>query len=259
VTRRRRFRFGTVYCLRVYRRSRWTGRFRIARGYIGQTRYRDYRKRIDQHLYGYWYNGEWNPPKYWAHEVVDYYPLWQSDRWCDWGLDTREFLCIRVLFPLHNIIWNLGNPRRIIPPPIDQRLYPTPDQITAVERYPGKPRRPNIPDLPDDMQRTSRVVDHYQAPTTPRVFGGSFLVKWVVLAAVLLMFIPGYPGWDLTVGTVGWVTGGVGWGVTHGREMGGLLVLGVVAWLLSRHQPRRRRTTRTRTRRPARRRKTPLF
>jgi hypothetical protein len=223
-----------VYCLRVYRRSRWTGRFRIARGYIGQTRYRDYRKRIDQHLYGYWYNGEWNPPKYWAHEVVDYYPLWQSDRWCDWGLDTREFLCIRVLFPLHNVLLNLGNPRRIIPPPVDQRVYPTPDQITAVERYPGKPRRPVIPQQPADMQRTSRVADYSGPGAIRRAVLAVSLLRWVLLAAVLVLFIPGLPGWDAAAG-------GIGWGVDHRDQLGALLVLGAGAWFVTTLKPRRRR------------------
>ncbi len=134
----KRFRPGTIYCLRIRRRGLlW---WLPARAYIGQTRYRDYRKRIHQHLYGHWRDGQWNPPKYWAHEVIDYYPLWQSRRWSDWGIDTREFLCIRALFPIHNVLLNLGNPRRIIPPPVDQRVYPTPDQITAVERWPnGRP------------------------------------------------------------------------------------------------------------------------
>lgn len=235
MTRQRRFRHGTVYCLRVHRAGRW----RIVRGYIGQTRYRDYRKRVHQHLYGHWYNGEWNPPKYWAHEVIDYYPMWSGEHWSDWGLDTREFLCIRVFFPIHNVLLNLGNPRRVIPPPRDMRVYPTPDQITAVERYPtGAPLRPAVPQWPTDHHPVTRggLIQ------SPRVFSGSFLVKWVALAAVLMMFIPGLPGWDVA-------SNGVEWGLGHRGELGGALVLAGVAWWVTTLKPkRRRRTSSTRTR-----------
>lgn len=243
--RRRRFRPGTVYCLRVRSRSRLTGRYRITRGYVGQTRYRDYRKRVDQHLFGFWYNGEWNPPKYWAHEVVDYYPVWQSARWCDWGLDTREFLCIRGLLPLHNVLLNLGNPRRVIPPPVNQRIYPTPDQITAVERYPEKPRRPTIPRWSAEQQRASRAADY----TSPRAGRGPVfvvsLLRWVLLAATLVMFIPGLPGWDTAVG-------GIWWGVEHRGEIGALLLFGAGAWFVMTLTPRRRRRSSSVNRRSTR-------
>lgn len=129
---RKRFRAGTVYVLRVRRRGLlW---WLPARGYIGQTRHRDYRTRINQHLYGYWYGGVWYPPKYWAADVVDYYPLMRSDRWCDWGLNFREMVAIRCLAPVHNGTFNHGNPRRVIPPPVELRCYPAPEQVTAVER-----------------------------------------------------------------------------------------------------------------------------
>lgn len=246
MTRQKWFRCGTVYCLRVRRRSRWTGLVRIVRGYIGQTRYRDYRKRVDQHLYGYWYDGEWNPPKYWAHEVVDYYPLWQGERWSDWGLDMREFLCIRVLFPLHNVIMNLGNPRRVVPPPLTERIYPTPDQITAGERYPGKPRRPSIPQWPVDAHRAARVAT-ITSPATAGgvVFTGAWLLRWVLVAVVGMFFIHlGWPGWDTVAGVMGW-------GLEHCDQLGGLLLIVGGAWFVTTLKPRRRRSKR--------RRKPPLF
>lgn len=130
------FRPGSIYCLRV------NGQRGPRRGYIGKTRFRDYRRRVEQHLYGYWYGDEWNPPKYWAADVVDYYEIYHSEAVTDWGLSVREVFYIRVLLPLHNGTHNHGNPRRVIPPPKSQRHYPLPEEITAVERWPKRaPRR----------------------------------------------------------------------------------------------------------------------
>ena len=236
MARRRRFRRGTVYCLRVRRRGYW---WWIPRGYIGKTRYRDYRTRVDQHLFGYWYNGEWNPPKYWAADVVDYYPLWTGEHWSDWGLGAREMLCIRFLFPIHNVIGNAGNPRRVIPPPLDQRVYPTAEQITAVERYPtGTPRRPAIPVPP---RNPVKVATRAAMPT--RVYGKTFPyrravgafwpVPWFLLAMAAILFIPGLPGANATVAGWDWIRGHLG------EFGGGLIALGVAGMFTGR-RPRRR-------------------
>lgn len=218
-------RFGTIYCLRGRRRGRW----RLRRYYIGQTRYRDYRKRVDQHLFGYWYQGEWHPPKTWAHEVVDYYPMWQGERWSDWGIDAREFLCIRVFFPVHNVMLNTGNPRRVIPPPVEYRVYPTPDQITAVERWPGPPRSLSIPQWPAGV---------------PVRGAGDCEVRWwhtarravsavVTAAVVVLVGLMCLPGWPVAEGAV-WM-----WDRRLPLVVAAGLV--VVAGALARPVPRRRR------------------
>jgi hypothetical protein len=232
MTGHRRFYPGTIYCLRGQKKHWWWPR----RYYIGQTRYLDYRDRVDHHLYGVWWDGKWNPPKYWAHEIVDYYPLWQGKRWSDWGIDFREFLCIRMFFPIHNVLLNAGNPRRVIPPPLHLRVYPTLDQITAVERWPGKPRVPKIPVRPAG----SLVV--------PSVTQGSFGGRWesvrhtttlaltvlAVLGAVV-MLIPGMPAGSVTL-TV--------WDVLahHRGELGaGLVAAGVAGWVVTRRPHRRAR------------------
>lgn len=207
MTRRRRFRHGTVYCLRGRRTSWW----RLRRYYIGQTRYRDYTKRVEQHLYGYWYDGVWNPPKYWAAEVVDYYPLWSGERWCDWGLNVREFLCIRIFLPVHNVLLNTGNPRRIIPPPVDMRVYPTRDQITAVERV--------IP-----LKSVRRWLLNVLR-----------FMSWLTLAGIGVLFIPGLPGATLAGGTWGWLR-------VNAATIGGLVLVSIIGWVITQSSSGKRRT-----------------
>lgn len=130
---RKFWRKGTVYCVRV-RPGGQLGRGWVRRGYIGKTTLADYRTRIEQHLYGYRWGSHWKPPQWWAADAFDYFPLWQG-RWTTVGLWWREIVCIVVLFPVHNTRWNKLNPRRVISPPMAQRVYPTPDQVTAVERW----------------------------------------------------------------------------------------------------------------------------
>lgn len=234
MARRRRFRRGTVYCLRVRRRGYW---WWIPRGYIGKTRYRDYRIRVEQHLFGYWYNGEWNPPKYWAADVVDYYPLWTSEHWSNWGLAAREMLCIRFLFPIHNVLLNTGNPRRVIPPPVDMRNYPTPDQITAVERYPtGQPRRRTPPPTgpaPVATRTTTRQPSFTKTSPYRRTVGVFWPAPWFLLAMAATLFIPGLPGATMVMSGWDWFHG-------HMAQLGGGLIALAVAGAVTRRRPRRR-------------------
>lgn len=130
---RRFWRWGTVYCIRRRPGGR-PGTGWPRRGYVGKTRQLDYRTRVEQHLYGYWRGGHWKPPQWWAADAYDYFPVW-SGRWTTLGLWWREIVCIVFLFPVHNDRWNKGNPRRVISPPVAQRVYPAPDQITARERW----------------------------------------------------------------------------------------------------------------------------
>lgn len=113
---RRLFRPGRVYLITVRRpygaRSLVLRRV-LAFGYVGQTRHGDYEVRIDQHLYGYLDT----PPKWWAPDVVGWRCVYSSQHVTTWGLDFREWLAIKVLFPLHNHTMNLSNPRRVVPPP----------------------------------------------------------------------------------------------------------------------------------------------
>jgi hypothetical protein len=249
------FRPGTIYCLRV--RRGW----RVKRGYIGKTRYRDYRKRVNEHFYGCWYGGKWNPPKYWAHEVVDYYPVWQGN-WTDWGLGFREFLCIRVFFPVHNVVLNQGNPRRVVPPPVWSRVYPEPGQIRAVERYPGR-------GAPWDRSRAARGVPEMRARVrrdgtversgrpfvpAPAVLGGTSLYSApqdhravssapravsavVVLSVVGVLFFPGMPGWVAALAVWAWVREWAG-------PVGTLLAVVGLAGLFTTRKPRRRKPSR---------------
>jgi hypothetical protein len=232
VTRRKLFRPGTVYCLRV----RHNGRWRIVRGYIGQTRYQDYTKRIDQHLFGYLYNGEWNPPKYWAHEVVDYYPMWQGN-WTDWGLNFREALCIRLFFPIHNVLLNVGNPRRVIPPPRDMRVYPTADQITAVERETRRsPRKP--PQAPPGTLGAPGSVPVVKSARSPRERGTEQVSRMphtlMWLAPILLMcgFLAGPTVW-------GYVMFAWDWFMNNRSVIGLLLISFGVYWFTNGRGPRK--------------------
>jgi hypothetical protein len=107
------FRPGHVYVI-IVRRRRPTLllRRRTAVGYVGQTRHRDYMTRVNQHRYGH----RDHPPQWWAEDYVRAFPAISSKHVTTWGLDFREWLVIKILFPLHNYKMNLANPRRVVPP-----------------------------------------------------------------------------------------------------------------------------------------------
>lgn len=110
------FRPGSVYLVTVerpYGQVSLILRRSTAFGYVGQTRQRDYMIRINQHI-----NGSWDhPPQWWAGHVVRVRCVYHSKHVTTWGLDFREWLVIKITFPLHNYKMNLTNPRRVTPPP----------------------------------------------------------------------------------------------------------------------------------------------
>lgn len=154
---RKFWRRGTVYCIRGQPGGR-PGTGWPRRAYIGKTRHADYRKRIEQHLYGYWWGESWKSPQWWAADAYDYYPLWQG-RWTTFGLWWREIVCIVFLFPVHNDRWNKCNPRRVVSPPVARRVYPAPEQVTAIERRSVSRPRYDRQGRPVPEQRVLRRQD----------------------------------------------------------------------------------------------------
>jgi hypothetical protein len=107
------FRPGRVYLITVRRPTpSLILRRSTAFGYVGQTRNGDFMVRINQHLHGY----RDEPAKWWAGDVVRVRCVYSSQRVTTWGLDFREWLFIKVTFPLHNYLMNTRNPRRVTPP-----------------------------------------------------------------------------------------------------------------------------------------------
>ena len=129
------FRPGRVYLITVLRPvPTLILRRRTAFGYVGQTRQRDYLIRIDQHLHGY----RDEPAKWWAPDVVRVRCVYSSQHVTTWGLDFREWLFVKVTFPLHNYKMNTRNPRRVVPPPhVLEELKRR--KIARVQQQPPRP------------------------------------------------------------------------------------------------------------------------